>query len=106
MNESSIPTKILKSGRNLNTVQEDTLFSVSLNNINIVPVSKSEEDENHVYSFFAHPLNSMHRPKYYNYDKDTYKNVHDTGGNRGTNDRYRSFHEDSYDVDNRSRQTN
>ena len=64
MNESSIPTKILKYGRNLNTVQEDTLFNVSLNNINIVPVSKSEEDENHVYSFFqgAHPPNSMHRP--------------------------------------------
>ena len=107
MNESNIPTKILKYGRNLNTVQEDTLFNVSLNNMNIVPVSKSEEDENHVYSFFqgAHPPNSMHRPKYYNYDKDTYENVHDTRGNRGTNDRYRSFHEDTYDVDNRSRKT-
>ena len=45
MNESSIPTKILKYSRNLNTVQEDTLFNVSLNNMNIVPVSKSEEDE-------------------------------------------------------------
>ena len=108
MNESNIPTKILKYGRNLNTVQEDTLFNVSLNNINIVPVSKSEEDENQVYSFFqgAHPPNSMHRPKYYSYDKDTYENVHDTRGNRGTNERYRSFHEDTYDVDNRSRKTN
>ena len=79
MNESNIPTKILKYGRKLNTVQEDTLFNVSLNNINIVPVSKSEEDENQVYSFFqgAHPPNSMHRPKYYSYDKDTYENVHD-----------------------------
>ena len=107
MNESNIPTKILKYGRNLNTVQEDTLFNVSLNNINIVPVSKSEEDENHVYSFFqgAHPPDTMHRPKYYNYDKDTYENVHDTRGNRGPNDRYRSFHEDTYDVDNRSRKT-
>ena len=44
--------------------------------------------------------------KYYNYDKDTYENVHDTRGNRGTNDRYRSFHEDNYDVDNRSRKFN
>jgi len=108
MNESNIPTKILKYGRNLNTVQEDTLFNVSLNNINIVPVSKSEEDENHVYNFFqgAHPPDTMHRPKYYNYDKDTYENVHDSRGNRGTNDRYRSFHEDNYDVDNRSRKFN
>ena len=86
LDETNIPKKILKYGRNIkeSTVQEDTLYNITLNNIHNKPFSSLEENDEEQTPL----MQTLHRPIYNTYDEVTYENVHETRNDRLTQNKY------------------